>query len=114
MDLCRDFVSIELTRCKEYVAAMCAVWMAGGAFVPLSSAYPEYRRVFLLLICHAKAVINEKCRRDSESEDPLGSFEIPDPKDPALAIYTSGSTGTPKGVLHSHASISNSVFRHAV
>ena len=108
----RDFVSIELTRCKEYVAAMYAVWMAGGAFVPLSSAYPEERRAFIRENCHARAVINEKFLRDIESEDPLGSFEIPDPKDPALAIYTSGSTGTPKGVLHSHASISNSVFRY--
>lgn len=108
----RDFVSIELTRCKEYVAAMYAVWMAGGAFVPLSSAYPEERRAFIRENCHAKAVINEKFLRDIESEDPLGSFEIPDPKDPALAIYTSGSTGTPKGVLHSHASISDSVFRY--
>ena len=31
----RDFVTIELPRNKEYIAAMYAVWMAGAAFAPL-------------------------------------------------------------------------------
>lgn len=36
----RDFVTIELPRNKEYVAAMYAVWIVGAAFAPLSDAYP--------------------------------------------------------------------------
>ncbi len=107
-----DFVSIELMRTKEYVAAMYAVWLVGAAFVPLSLAYPEDRRAFIRDNCHAKVVINDRFLKGIERED-IFQADVPvDPKAPALAIYTSGSTGKPKGVMLSHASIDNSVFRY--
>ena len=108
----RDFVTIELPRNKEYIAAMYAVWMVGAAFAPLSPAYPAERLEFIRSNCDAKAVINEKFLRGIDSETPLEEFVIPHPEDPSLLIYTSGSTGKPKGVLHSHASITDSVMRY--
>ena len=108
----RDFVTIELPRNKEYIAAMYAVWMVGAAFAPLSPTYPEERLAFIRDNCGAKAVINAKFLRGIENEEPLTDDVIPEPVDPSLLIYTSGSTGKPKGVLHSHASITDSVNRY--
>ena len=108
----RDFVTIELPRNKEYIAAMYAVWMVGAAFAPLSPNYPEERLAFIRDNCGAKAVINAKFLRGIEKESPLQESVIPEPSDPSLLIYTSGSTGKPKGVLHSHASITDSVERY--
>ena len=56
----RDFVTIELPRNKEYIAAMYAVWLVGGAFAPLSPTYPAERLEFIRRDCGAKAVVNEK------------------------------------------------------
>ncbi len=108
----RDFVTIELPRNKEYIAAMYAVWMVGAAFAPLSPSYPEERLEFIRGNCGAKTVINEKFLRGIEKETPLEDNSLPNPSDPSLLIYTSGSTGKPKGVLHSHASITDSVMRY--
>ena len=108
----RDFVTIELPRNKEYIAAMYAVWMVGAAFAPLSPAYPAERLEFIRDNCGAKAVINDKFLRGIENETPLEELAVPNPEDPSLLIYTSGSTGKPKGVLHSHASITDSVNRY--
>ena len=45
----REFVTIELPRNKEYIAAMYAVWMVGAAFAPLSHTSSERK-------CDRKAV----------------------------------------------------------
>ncbi|MBQ4237881.1 MAG: AMP-binding protein, partial [Ruminococcus sp.] len=108
----RDFVTIELPRNKEYIAAMYAVWMVGAAFAPLSNSYPEERLAYIRENCGAKVVIDHKFLRGIEGEEPLNQTVTPDPADPSLLIYTSGSTGKPKGVLHSHASITDSVLRY--
>ncbi|MBR2100559.1 MAG: AMP-binding protein [Eubacterium sp.] len=38
-----DFVTVELPRNKEYLAALYAVWLTGAAFAPLLPSYPEER-----------------------------------------------------------------------
>ena len=108
----RDFVTVELPRNKEYIAAMYAVWMVGAAFIPLSPTYPEERLAFIRDNSGAKAVINDRFLRRIESETPFDEIVTPDPDDPALLIYTSGSTGRPKGVLHTYAAITDSVNRY--
>ncbi|WP_405343661.1 AMP-binding protein, partial [Ruminococcus sp.] len=108
----RDFVTIELPRNKEYIAAMYATWLVGAAFAPLSPTYPAERLEYIRSDCHAKAVINEKFLKRLGNVTPFeGAVETED-GDPSLLIYTSGSTGKPKGVLHSHQSISDSVIRY--
>ena len=108
----RDFVTIELPRNKEYIAAMYAVWLIGAAFAPLSPSYPAERLEFIRADCGAKAVINEKFLRGLDRETPFEGMAEAADDDPSLLIYTSGSTGKPKGVLHSHRSISDSVVRY--
>ncbi|MEE3493126.1 amino acid adenylation domain-containing protein [Ruminococcus sp.] len=108
----RDFVTIELPRNKEYLAAMYATWLVGAAFAPLSPTYPAERLEYIRSDCHAKANINEKFLKKMGDAAPFeGAVETED-DDPSLLIYTSGSTGKPKGVLHSHQSISDSVIRY--
>ena len=51
----RDFVTIELPRNKEYIAAMYATWLVGAAFAPLSPTYPAERLEYIRSDCHAKA-----------------------------------------------------------
>ncbi len=107
-----DFVMIMLSRDKRYIAAMFAAWLAGAGFAPLSPTYPPERIEYIKGDCKAKAVIDDRFLRGIEREEPLSETIIPDPADPAILIYTSGSTGNPKGVLHSHRSITDSVFRY--
>ena len=108
----RDFVTIELPRNKEYIAAMYAVWLTGAAFAPLSPTYPAERLEYIRSDCRAKAVIDEKFLRRLDKEQPYEGVATAADEDPSLLIYTSGSTGKPKGVLHSHLSISDSVTRY--
>ena len=106
-----DFVTVELPRTKEFIAAVYAVWLVGAAYVPLSPTYPEERLAFIRSDCGAKVFINEKFIRQARSGEPYqGVAEAADDA-PALVIYTSGSTGHPKGVLHSHRSVSDAVQR---
>ena len=53
-----DFVTIELPRNKEYIAAIVAAWLIGAAYAPLSPDYPEERLSYIRSDCGAKAVIN--------------------------------------------------------
>ena len=108
----RHFVMIMLPRNKDYIASMYAVWLAGAAFAPLSPTYPPERIAYIQNDWHAEILIDEKFLRQIDDEQPLETETIPDPLDPSILIYTSGSTGNPKGVLHSHLSITDSVFRY--
>ncbi|MBQ1507105.1 MAG: non-ribosomal peptide synthetase, partial [Ruminococcus sp.] len=108
---CNDFVTIELPRNKEYIAAITAVWMTGAAAVPLSLGYPAERLQYIRADCRAKAVIDVDSLNGIENEALLAELAEVKPTDPALLIYTSGSTGKPKGVLLPQESINQSVMR---
>ena len=107
-----DFVMIMLPRDKHYIATMFAAWLAGAGFAPLSPTYPPERIAYIKGDCNAKAIIDARFLRGIDREEPLPEPVVPDLDDPAILIYTSGSTGNPKGVLHSHRSITDSVFRY--
>ena len=106
-----DYVTIELPRSKEYIAAMLGVWMTGAAFAALSPTYPEERLAYIRSDCGAKAVIDERFLRRIEQEQLYRIDRAVTLDDAALLIYTSGSTGKPKGVLHTHRSLSDAVDR---
>lgn len=107
-----DFVTIELPRNKEYIAAIYATFLVGAAYAPLSPTYPEERLEYIRNDCGAKTIINEKFLRNIESEAVFEGVVETGDDDPALLIYTSGSTGNPKGVMHHHRSIDDAVFRY--
>ena len=107
-----DFVTVELSRCKEYVAAAYGAWLVGAAYVPLSPDYPAERLSYIRSDCGAKATVDERFLRRIDEEQPFDSVFVSAPEDPALVIYTSGSTGKPKGVLLQHIGVADCVERY--
>ena len=108
-----SFVTVELPRSIEYIAAQLGVWYAGAAYAPLSDEYPEDRLAYIREDCSAAAVINEKFMRGIELEQPISEAVACEESSPAVLIYTSGSTGKPKGVLHDFLSVSEAVSRYS-
>jgi len=117
--------AIMLERGPDQVAAVLAIWKAGGAYLPIDPVYPAQRRAAMLadsgaavLLTRAglgdKTDINEthvveldEAWKAAEALDsgPLG-IDV-DPLDLAYVIYTSGSTGKPKGTMVPHAGLAN-------
>jgi amino acid adenylation domain-containing protein len=117
-------VGLYLDRSVEMVASMLGVLKAGGAYLPLDPAYPEWRLAFTLEDARAAAIITQphllerlpdaqgahvlcldprrECLADYGDENPQGSVSAD-----ALAyvLYTSGSTGMPKGVAIQHRNV---------
>ncbi|MBI5100065.1 MAG: amino acid adenylation domain-containing protein [Nitrospirae bacterium] len=125
------FVGVCLERSAEAVVALLGTFKSGGVYVPLDSAYPRVRLLFMLKDSRASVLVTQKqylqtlpehdainvCldaeRKviDSESKDNpvsgIGADHI------AYAIYTSGSTGAPKGVLITQRAIAGHCFQIA-
>ncbi len=115
-------VGIYAERSAEMIVGVLAVLKAGGAYLPLDTAYPADRLAFLIadsqvpiLLCpvdllgqlpdHDATVVDlaDHCAGESE-DDLLGGAGV---ESAAYVIYTSGSTGRPKGVVVSHANVSH-------
>jgi amino acid adenylation domain-containing protein len=124
-------VAVALPRSVFLSIAILAIIEAGAAYLPLDTAYPDERILYMLSNAGAKAIIT-----DSASESRFAKFagttqlilldalvahgadaiilsELPNdlsPEHPAYLIYTSGTTGKPKGVLVSHRAIVNRIL----
>ena len=107
-----DFVTIELSGCKEYMAVSIGVWFLGAVYAALDGGYPVARLDHIASDCHAKVRITEDYLKDIKSYEPMKVFAENRRNDPALLIYTSGSTGKPKGVLHSRIGIYDCFMRY--
>lgn len=126
-------VALALPRSVDLVVAWLAVWMAGGACVPLDTAQPapRLRRVIEGIGCHW-VLADGPAPADLMAMPGLAWLQIgrlsgavPDPspnlapeaitlppvRPQALAhiIHTSGSTGQPKGVGVTHAALAHYV-----
>ncbi|TXJ77218.1 amino acid adenylation domain-containing protein [Streptomyces lavendulae] len=110
-----DPVGVCVGRGVWSVAAMLAVWRAGGVYVPLDALLPEDRLRYMLReagVRHVVADARTGARvtalgvRATAVEDvrplPDGPRHTPDPDDLAYVIFTSGSTGRPKAVGVEH------------
>jgi amino acid adenylation domain-containing protein len=115
-----DLVALYLERSLEMVIAILAVLKAGGAYLPIDTAYPPDRIAFMLedaqpvaLLTHSPFTIHHlplTIHLDSDwpqianqpTHNPMSAVR---PSNRAYVIYTSGSTGKPKGVLISHHNV---------
>ena len=116
-------VGIHLPPSAATVAAVLAIWKAGGAYLPLDPAYPAERLAFLLEDSGAAAVITtgelagalpagraRVLALDADWDEAPGAAPagaLPEiPESLAYVLYTSGSTGRPKGVGVGHRALS--------
>ncbi|MER7466510.1 amino acid adenylation domain-containing protein [Streptomyces sp. NPDC097981] len=111
-------VGVCLERGIRSVAAMTAIWRAGGVYVPLDAALPEERLRFMaaeaglhcvladaLTASRAAALGPRVLRVEDARPDADAPHHTPDPQDLAYVIFTSGSTGRPKAVGIEHGAI---------
>ena len=104
-----SFVTVNMDRRMEYMAAYLGVLKAGCAVVPLVPDYPRERVSYIAAHCAAAAQITADFFDDVGACAPF--CEPADGAQPALLIYTSGSTGVPKGIVHSTADLARIVQR---
>ncbi|MGN6275438.1 MAG: amino acid adenylation domain-containing protein, partial [Solirubrobacterales bacterium] len=116
-------VGVCLPRSWEAVASFLGVLRAGGAYVPISPAYPAERQRRMLELAGARVVLTTPEHGDAlppEVEQlnatELASAEPEEAVEPApggdrlaYVLFTSGSTGEPKGVEISHRNLINFV-----
>ncbi len=119
-----DRACILLPKSVEECAAIFAVSLAGGVFVPINPVLKPQQIGHILADSGARVLITSRAhlqRIESASIDLAGVAVVladdvevnPAParlprgigQDLAAILYTSGSTGTPKGVMLSHANL---------
>lgn len=94
-----DVVAVTGARSPELVAAMLAVFDAGGILLPVDPALPEHRR--RLMTERAEWLLAPDGLRA------LGNRDAHRPADGAYVFFTSGTTGSPNPVLGSHRGLSH-------
>ena len=117
-----DIVAIMMERTADFVIAVFAVLMAGGAYLPIEPSYPEKRVKFMLDDSEAKAIVlnpidnydysfedTEVIPYETSNDYMLNDVRCPEvaPEELAYIIYTSGTTGNPKGVMLEHKGLLN-------
>ncbi|MFD8819291.1 condensation domain-containing protein [Streptomyces sp. NPDC059627] len=119
-------VGLHLPPGADAVIAVLAVWLAGGAYLPLDPDQAAERTAFMLADSGAALVVGTGLPATPPTglptlalDDPAVRAAIalcpPTPPGPApggperlaYVIYTSGSTGTPKGVQVTHRGVIN-------
>ncbi|MDI4666971.1 amino acid adenylation domain-containing protein, partial [Xanthobacter autotrophicus] len=109
-------VGVGLPRGPGLIAALLAVWKAGGAFVPFDPDHPAERIAHILADAGTTLVLAregvapglpgldpERLDLGSQPTTPAGG--TPHPHQLAYLVYTSGSTGRPKGVMVAHGAL---------
>jgi amino acid adenylation domain-containing protein len=123
-------VGVCVRRGTWSVAAMTAVWRAGGMYVPLDVQLPAERLRYMLAEAGVTLVLADTAtasvlagldvpllRVDEVRPDADGPRHVPAPDDLAYTIFTSGSTGRPKAVgvehhaLAAHVAAARELFR---
>nr|AGS49543.1 long-chain-fatty-acid--CoA ligase [uncultured bacterium esnapd8] len=102
-------VVVLLPRSADLVAALLAVWKAGGCYVPVDPDHPAARVQSVIDDCAASLVLDEALldRTDLSRYPSHAPAIVAAPDRAAYTIYTSGSTGTPKGVVIGHNALTN-------
>ncbi|KAE8152814.1 nonribosomal peptide synthase Pes1 [Aspergillus avenaceus] len=126
-------VPICLDKSMWAVVTICAILIAGGAFVPLDPAHPTARHQEILEEVEAKIILcspkyrnrysrwvksvipvsRETIRAYSALTKKMTTSISATPTNMAYAIFTSGSTGRPKGIIIEHRALASSAAAFA-
>ncbi|MBQ9942198.1 MAG: amino acid adenylation domain-containing protein, partial [Christensenellaceae bacterium] len=106
-----SIVALMIHRSVDLMAALLAVWKAGGGYLPLDPTYPLERVSFMLSDCGADVLLVDDAialdykgcildvRQIPEDGPDSRLAPVDESEDACYIIYTSGSTGVPKGAL---------------
>jgi amino acid adenylation domain-containing protein/thioester reductase-like protein len=108
-----EFVGLCMEKSPEFVVGLIAIWIAGGAFVPLDPRMPDRRLLLMAQKTDMRFVLGRRSRDSSWAPPQLRVLGVEiagrsdgsntrracAEADRAYAIFTSGSTGRPKGVV---------------
>jgi amino acid adenylation domain-containing protein len=103
-------VGIEMKRSADMLVALLGTLLAGGAFVPLDSAWPGERMSYVLENAGIRVIVGDRAPDPAregivhlEAAGQALAQAAPSPEvgpaSLAYLIYTSGSTGVPKAAL---------------
>ncbi|MEV0961457.1 amino acid adenylation domain-containing protein [Streptomyces sp. NPDC049910] len=115
-------VAVQLDRGPSLIAALLAVWKAGGTYVPVDPSYPAERVASIVATSGARVALTSEAYagRFSSAQVLLADahvsawpatapVRVDDLDRLAYVIFTSGSTGVPKGVEVTHRGLVNHV-----
>lgn len=127
-----QIIGLYLERTPEMIISILAVFKAGAAYAPISTAYPKDRFEYLINDAGLEVILtssnlerglsnlNTKAPvtfvyldKEKEDIDRESEEEVPclnERNNLAYVIFTSGSTGRPKGVMIEHRGIPNMVL----
>ena len=116
-----DIVAVALPRSARLSVALTAVLLAGAAWLPLDTGYPDERLALMVDDARPVVIVTESAlagrfsslgmlltfdRFDNLSR-PQHALPPANVNRPAYVLYTSGSTGKPKGVVVGQQAIVN-------
>jgi amino acid adenylation domain-containing protein/non-ribosomal peptide synthase protein (TIGR01720 family) len=107
----------ELTPLMFYV--ILGISKAGGAYLPINTAYPQERMEYMLTDSRCRVVLTDTRHKSAVSVSGLEIIDISEPMEESIGnpapaaqshhlayvIYTSGSTGLPKGCMITHENV---------
>lgn len=126
-----DVVAVVTERNLDWLAAVLAVFKAGGAYLPIEPRFPADRIATTLSRAGCRLVLTERGSTDTllpavrrlagvrtlfvadayaEQADGSDVAVRVDPDQLAYIYFTSGSTGQPKGAMCEHAGLLNHLF----
>ena len=126
-----DVVAVVTERNLDWMAAVLAIFKAGGAYLPIEPHFPADRIARTLARAGCRLVLSERgstamldqaldslygiqrlfidaAYEEGHADDNLGIDVAPDQL--AYIYFTSGSTGEPKGAMCEHAGMLNHLF----
>ncbi len=96
-----ELVALDLPAGQGFVDALCSVWDAGDAVLPVDQRLPELSVRRLLAALLPSRIVSSDGTRSLAGGLPT------EPGD-ALVVATSGTSGAPKGAVHTHRSVTAS------
>lgn len=118
-------VAVVMDKGRAQIVAVLAALMAGRAYLPMDTSWPENRRLSIMQQAGCCLVLTDQPWRRNEFaticlDDYGWARDLPEPgkclppepvvpEQLAYVIFTSGSTGVPKGVAIQHVTANNTL-----
>ena len=104
------FITLQMDRCMEYLAAYYGIIMVGYAAVPTVPDYPKDRVDYIMKDSASPFKLTEEFLKDIDDYKAAEYMPL-DPESTVCMNYTSGSTGNPKGVFYNLRCVSEAIRR---